>query len=107
MSDPCYALSRHAALKTRHHGHVLVLPERALRLEGSGGEILELVDGRRSQADITAILGDRYPGTDGLADEIDRFLREMIALGGVVESDPAASRASESSKDGADARESR
>lgn len=103
MPDPCYALSRHAALKTRHHGHVLVLPERALRLEGSGGEILELVDGRRSQADITAILGGRYPGTDGLADEVGRFLREMIALGGVVESAPDAPRTS----DGADARERR
>ena len=35
-------LSRHAALKTRADGDVLVLPERAIRLGGSGGEILRL-----------------------------------------------------------------
>ena len=84
MSATVYALSRHAALKIRHHGHVLVLPERAIRLEGSGGEILELVDGQRSQADIEAVLDARYPGTEGLAHEIARFLDEMIAMGGVV-----------------------
>ena len=84
MSSPRYALSRHAALKIRPHGHVLVLPERAIRLEGSGGEILELVDGQRSRADIEAVLDARYPGTKGLAREIARFLDEMIAMGGVV-----------------------
>ena len=84
MSSPRYALSRHAALKIRSYGHVLVLPERAIRLEGSGGEILELDDGERSRADIEAVLGARYPGTEGLAQEIARFLDEMIAMGGVV-----------------------
>ena len=84
MPSTVYSLSRHAALKIRHHGHVLVLPERALRLEGSGGEILELVDGQRSQAEIQAVLDARYPGTEGLAQEIARFLEEMVALGGVV-----------------------
>ncbi|MBB83457.1 MAG: pyrroloquinoline quinone biosynthesis peptide chaperone PqqD [Deltaproteobacteria bacterium] len=84
MSSPRYALSRHAALKIRSHGHVLVLPERAIRLEGSGGEILELVDGQRSRADIEAVLDARYPETEGLAQEIARFLDEMIAMGGVV-----------------------
>ena len=46
---------------------------------------LELVDGERSSTDITAILDERYPGTEGLASEVDRFLAEMIALGGIVE----------------------
>lgn len=87
MSTTRPSLSRHAALKVRAHGHVLVLPERALRLAGSGGEILELVDGRRSQAEISAILDARYPGTEGLAGEVERFLAEMVALGGVVEGD--------------------
>lgn len=84
MTTPRFALSRHAALKLRAQGHVLVLPERAIRLEGSGGEILELVDGTRTQNEITAVLDQRYPGTEGLAAEVDRFLDEMIALGGVV-----------------------
>ncbi|MEM9175946.1 MAG: pyrroloquinoline quinone biosynthesis peptide chaperone PqqD [Myxococcota bacterium] len=89
MASLRYALSRHAALKIRHHGHVLVLPERALRIEGSGGEILELVDGTRSTDDIATILATRYPGTEGLADEVERFLREMTEMGGVVEVGPA------------------
>ena len=68
-----------------------VLPERALRLEGSGGEILALVDGLRTQNEITQILDARYPGTEGLAEEVDRFLQEMLALGGLVASDAAGS----------------
>ena len=74
MGGTRYALSRHAALKTRPQHEVLVLPERAIRLEGSGGEILELVDGRRTRDEIVAALDARYPGTEGLADEVDRFL---------------------------------
>ncbi len=89
MSETRHALSRHAALKVRDHGSVLVLPERAIRLEGSGGEILALVDGRRTQAEITRILDARYPGTEGLAEEVDRFLNEMRSLGGLVEADGA------------------
>ena len=89
MAAPRYALSRHAALKIRAQGHVLVLPERAIRLEGSGGEILELVDGTRTRDEITAVLDERYPGTDGLAAEVDRFLGEMTAMGGVVPLDGA------------------
>ena len=85
MSAIRYALSRHAALKIRHHGHVLVLPERAIRIEGSGGEILELLDGERTREEITAILDERYPGTDGIDQEVERFLGEMIEMGGVVE----------------------
>lgn len=91
MSETRYALSRHASLKVRDHGAVLVLPERALRLEGSGGEILALVDGHRTQREITEILDARYPNTEGLAEEIDRFLQEMLALGGVVAPDAAGS----------------
>ena len=30
------------------------------------------------------MLDARYPGTEGLAQEIARFLDEMIAMGGVV-----------------------
>ena len=87
MATTRYALSRHAALKVRAQGHVLVLPERAIRLEGSGGEILELVDGTRSRDEITSVLAERYPGTEGLADEVDRFLGEMITMGAITSID--------------------
>jgi coenzyme PQQ biosynthesis protein PqqD len=81
------ALARHAALKHRHHGEVLVLPEQAIRLRGSGAEILRLCDGQRDRAAILATLEARYPGTEGLAEELDRFLGEMVAMGGL---EPAA-----------------
>lgn len=84
MSDPRYALSRHADLKHRAQGDVLVLPERAIQLSGSGGEILALCDGTRTRDEIVRVLGERYPGTAGLAEEVERFLAEMSGLGGLA-----------------------
>ncbi len=84
MSDARYALSRHADLKHRTQGDVLVLPERAIRLSGSGGEILALCDGTRTRDEIVEVLGERYPGTAGLAEEVERFLTEMSGLGGLA-----------------------
>ena len=47
--------------------HILQLPETVVVLHGSGAEILELCDGRRTVADIVAELGtpvpDRSPTT--------------------------------------------
>ncbi len=88
------ALSRHAALKRRAEGDVLVLPERALRLGGSGGEILHLCDGRLTEADIVATLRERYgvsdaatggPGEDAVEREVQRFLQEMRSAGAIVD----------------------
>ena len=87
MAETRYALSRHAALKHRTQGDVLVLPERAIRLEGSGAEILALCDGSRTRAEIVDALAQQYPGTPGLAAEVERFLEEMTGLGGVVRTD--------------------
>ena len=84
MSDPHYALSRHADLKHRAQGDVLVLPERAIQLSGSGGEILALCDGTRTRDEIVRVLAERYPGTAGLAEEVERFLAEMSGLGGLA-----------------------
>ena len=78
-------LSRHADLKRRSQGDVLVLPERAIALAGSGSEILLLCDGERTLADVARALDERYPGTEGLASEVHRFLTEMRDLGGVIE----------------------
>ena len=84
--DPsqCPVLSRHADLKTRAEGDVLVLPERALRLGGSGGEILRLCDGLRRGHAIVAAMRDRYPESPVIETEIIDFLEEMFALGGIV-----------------------
>ncbi len=40
--------------------HVLLYPEGAVMLNQTGALILELVDGRRSIAEIARVLGDRY-----------------------------------------------
>ena len=78
------ALSRHADLKSRAEGDVLVLPERAVRLGGSGGEILRLCDGlHRGDAIVTA-MRDRYPESPEIEAEIFAFLDAMFELGGIV-----------------------
>lgn len=81
---PRFDLSRHAALKSRTGGDVLVLPERAIRIGGSGGEILRLCEGGRSRDEIVREMKARYPETAGIESEVDRFLAEMLELGGVT-----------------------
>ena len=90
-------LSRHAELKTRSDGSVLVLPERAIRLGGSGAEILRLVTEQRNIASILSTMHDRYPDSSDtfdafdtldsseVATEVMRFLEEMLRLGGIVD----------------------
>ena len=97
MSDSTHDLldlSRHAALKTRPDGDVLVLPERVIRVGGSGGEILRLCQGGRSRGEIVAEMRARYPETAEIESEVDDFLAEMLELGGLarVRVDPGASR---------------
>jgi len=79
-----FDLSRHAALKTRRDGDVLVLPERAIRLGGSGSEILRLCEGGRARNEIVAEMQARYPETPEIEPEVDRFLADMLELGGLV-----------------------
>lgn len=86
--DEPLALSPHAAVKIRAGTALLVLPERALRLGGSGGEILELVGSGhagRSGAAIVEAMRRRYPDqAEGLESEVVRFLTGMIEIGGLV-----------------------
>jgi coenzyme PQQ biosynthesis protein PqqD len=49
---------------------VLLYPEGAVLLNDSGREILELVDGTRTVAEIAGLLGERYQ-TDVIADVTD------------------------------------
>jgi len=49
---------------------VLLYPEGAVLLNDTGREILELVDGARTVAEIAALLGERYQ-TDVIADVTD------------------------------------
>jgi pyrroloquinoline quinone biosynthesis protein D len=53
---------------------VLLYPEGAVLLNDTGREILELVDGARTVAEIAALLGERYQ-TDVTADVTDYLSR--------------------------------
>ena len=72
-------LARHVRLSyspTRQR-HVLQLPETVVVLSGSGADILELCDGRRTVAEIVAELGTRYQAVPD--DEVRRFLTRLVA----------------------------
>jgi pyrroloquinoline quinone biosynthesis protein D len=53
---------------------VLLYPEGVVLLNDTGAAILELCDGKRSIADIAAVLGERYQ-CDVTADVIEYLLR--------------------------------
>ena len=61
---------------------VLLYPEGAMLLNGTGAAILELCDGQRTLAEIAGELGARYGGADLLADVTDYLnmleAREMV-----------------------------
>ena len=72
-------LARHARLSfcpTRKKP-ILLLPETVVVLNGSGADILELCDGRRTVAEIVAELAARYQSVPG--DEVRGFLARLAA----------------------------
>jgi pyrroloquinoline quinone biosynthesis protein D len=58
---------------------ILLIPEGLLRLKGSAADILELVDGKRTVAEITSALQAQYPpeAHEQIAGEVDSFLRSL------------------------------
>jgi pyrroloquinoline quinone biosynthesis protein D len=72
-------LARHVRLsfsQTRQR-HILLHPETVVVLKGTGADILELCDGRRTVAEIVAELGARYQTVPD--DEVRRFLTRLVA----------------------------
>jgi pyrroloquinoline-quinone synthase len=63
---------------------MVVLSERAVKLGGSGREILSLCDGSRSTLEIVEELSLRHPGEPHLADDVHRFIDEMTGLSVLV-----------------------
>ncbi|MFC6672863.1 pyrroloquinoline quinone biosynthesis peptide chaperone PqqD [Marinobacterium aestuariivivens] len=53
--------------------YVLLYPEGMIKLNPSGGEILALVDGRRTLADITRTLQQKFPDAGGLSHDVREF----------------------------------
>ncbi len=65
-----------------------VLPERAVRVNEAGHEILELCDGERSAEALMATLRARHPGVERLSEDVCDFLDNMARIGVVSWSDP-------------------
>lgn len=53
---------------------VLLYPEGMITLNGSAGEIMQMIDGTRSDDDIIAALKSKFPGVDGIEQDIHDFL---------------------------------
>ncbi len=86
MSFECTSrvgLSPHADLKSRAEGEILVLPEQAIRVGGSGVEILRLLEEKPTVESLVDTMQRRYPDSPELEAEILAFLEGMIAAGGV------------------------
>lgn len=77
------ALASHAQLRQdpATDRTLVVLPERAVKLNESGREILELCDGERSAAAIASTLRSRHPEVARLENDVHEFLGEMQRLG--------------------------
>jgi pyrroloquinoline quinone biosynthesis protein D len=78
-------LATKAVLRYDHvrQAHLLLLPERVVRLNQSGASILRLCDGSRTVRDMITELEDRFGATD-LGGDVTAFLREARAWGWVV-----------------------
>ncbi|QRP50288.1 pyrroloquinoline quinone biosynthesis peptide chaperone PqqD [Amycolatopsis sp. FDAARGOS 1241] len=72
-------LARHVRLtfSEARQQRVLLHPETVVVLNGSGADILELCDGRRTVAEIVAELGARYRSVP--EEEVRRFLTRLVA----------------------------
>ena len=58
----------------RQDCHVLLYPEGMIKLNASAGQILGLVDGQRSVADIIDSLSASFPGVPGIDEDVLAFL---------------------------------
>ena len=77
-------LSPHAEVKAdeeRPGGVLAVLPERAVRLNPAGREILELCGGALTSESIASKLAERHPEEAHVAEDVHEFIASMARLG--------------------------
>jgi pyrroloquinoline-quinone synthase len=76
-------LSRHALLRVDEQdaGALVVLPERGVKIGGSGREIVALCDGVRTTRELVAALRERHPEAAGLEEDVYAFVDQMLGLG--------------------------
>ncbi|UZE14461.1 pyrroloquinoline quinone biosynthesis peptide chaperone PqqD [Pseudomonas sp. B21-053] len=58
----------------RQDCHVLLYPEGMIKLNASAGQILDLVDGKRSVAAIINLLCASFPGVSDIDEDVLAFL---------------------------------
>jgi pyrroloquinoline-quinone synthase len=68
---------RDAGLRSEDESCLVVLPERAVRLGGSGQEILAACDGERSVEEVAAEMRRLRPEVDGIEADVYEFLEQM------------------------------
>ena len=81
-------LAPHAMVREEAGGPMVVLPERAVQLNATGREILDLCDGARSADDVARELRDRHPEAETAYADAHAFLDEMEQLGAVQRDRP-------------------
>ncbi|HMW70935.1 MAG TPA: pyrroloquinoline quinone biosynthesis peptide chaperone PqqD [Cellvibrionaceae bacterium] len=59
--------------------YVLLYPEGMIKFNGSAGEILAQVDGTRTIGDIIKTLNAKFPGIDGLENDVVEFFHDAFA----------------------------
>jgi pyrroloquinoline-quinone synthase len=74
-------LAADARLRDDEDGPLLVMAERAIRLNQTGREILALVDGARSPCAVAAAMRERHPEPPEVERETYAFLEDMERLG--------------------------
>lgn len=73
-------LARGCRVQSRNEEEtVLLIPEGLLRLKGAAAEILALVDGKRTVAEVTTTLQAQYPpeAHEQISAEVDSFLTSL------------------------------
>lgn len=83
------ALSPHALVRDdeeRPGSAIAVLPERGVRINDAGREILALCDGARTSAQVAAALALRHPDEPHVAEDVHEFLDQMERLGVIARS---------------------
>lgn len=73
--NPMYRLQ----WEDRQNSHVLLYPEGMIKLNGSAGEILSMVDGERDIITIIAALSERFPEAQGIEKDILEFINEAYS----------------------------
>ncbi|MCG8591696.1 MAG: pyrroloquinoline-quinone synthase PqqC [Proteobacteria bacterium] len=80
-SRPSLASAALVRFDPREACHVVVLPERAVKLSQSAHEILSLCDGQRSADQVARELRARHPDATDIEEDVHVFLEKMRGLG--------------------------